>query len=63
MQVSGLLHPNKFVKFMDTAKSIYQSKGFKGFYVGLSIGYLKVFPMTGVSFLVYERLKILFDID
>ncbi|KAG2225857.1 hypothetical protein INT45_007101 [Circinella minor] len=63
MQVSGLLHPDKFVKFMDTAKLIYQSKGIKGFYVGLTIGYVKVFPMTGVSFLVYERMKILFDID
>ncbi|KAI9275657.1 mitochondrial carrier domain-containing protein [Phascolomyces articulosus] len=63
MQVSGLLHPNKFVKFMDTAKLIYQSKGLKGFYVGLSIGYIKVFPMMGISFMVYDRMKDILDID
>ncbi|KAI9499650.1 mitochondrial carrier domain-containing protein [Zychaea mexicana] len=63
MQVGGLLHPNKFVGFMETARSIYQTKGFKGFYVGLSIGYIKVAPMMAISFAVYARMKYLLDID
>ncbi|ORX57381.1 mitochondrial carrier [Hesseltinella vesiculosa] len=63
MQVGGLLHPDKFVTFMDTAKDIYRTKGFKGFYVGLSIGYLKVTPMVAVSFAVYEHMKRALEID
>ncbi|KAI8336639.1 mitochondrial carrier domain-containing protein [Chlamydoabsidia padenii] len=63
MQVGGLLNPDKFVSFMETTKEIYKVKGFKGFYVGLSIGYLKVTPMVAVSFAVYERMKQALDID
>lgn len=62
MQVGGLLNPNVFVGFVETAKDIYHVKGFKGFYVGLSIGYVKVVPMVAVSFAVYERMKRLLDI-
>ncbi|KAI8818887.1 mitochondrial carrier domain-containing protein [Fimicolochytrium jonesii] len=39
---------------LSTAKWIYGRKGFKGFFVGLSIGYLKVMPMSAVSFFTYE---------
>ncbi|KAI8089364.1 mitochondrial carrier domain-containing protein [Halteromyces radiatus] len=63
MQVGGLLNPDIFVRFIDTTKEIYRIKGFKGFYVGLSIGYLKVTPMMAVSFAVYERMKQILDID
>lgn len=63
MQVGGLLHPDTFVGFMDTTKEIYKVKGLKGFYVGLSIGYLKVAPMGAVSFAVYERMKQALDIN
>lgn len=63
MQVGGLLNPNKFVSFMDTTRDIYSVKGFKGFYIGLSIGYVKVVPMVAVSFTVYEHMKRLLEID
>ncbi|KAI8060090.1 mitochondrial carrier protein LEU5 [Gongronella butleri] len=63
MQVGGLLNPDAFVSFMDTTKEIYRAKGFKGFYVGLSIGYIKVTPMVAVSFAVYEHMKRFLDID
>ncbi|KAI8375660.1 mitochondrial carrier domain-containing protein [Choanephora cucurbitarum] len=62
MQVGGLLNPDKFVRFTETAKEIYRIKGFKGYYVGLSIGYIKVVPMVAVSFAVYERMKRWLDI-
>ncbi|KAI8087623.1 ADP,ATP carrier protein [Gilbertella persicaria] len=62
MQVGGLLNPHKFVGFMDTTKEIYRVKGLKGYYVGLSIGYIKVVPMVAISFAVYERMKQLLDI-
>ena len=57
MQVGGLLNPEVFVSFMDTVKDIYRVKGFKGFYVGLSIGYIKVAPLMATSFAVYDRMK------
>lgn len=63
MQVGGLMNPNAFVGFWDTVHDIYRVKGFKGFYVGLSIGYLKVTPMVAVSFTVYERMKAYLGID
>ncbi|KAL9549708.1 hypothetical protein MBANPS3_005087 [Mucor bainieri] len=62
MQVGGLLNPDTFVGFKETAREIYRLKGLKGFYVGLSIGYIKVVPMVAVSFAVYERMKRLLDI-
>ncbi|CDS06614.1 hypothetical protein LRAMOSA09142 [Lichtheimia ramosa] len=63
MQVGGLLNPEMFVSFGDTVKDIYRVKGLKGFYVGLSIGYIKVVPMVAVSFAVYARMKTLLKID
>ncbi|KAI9490582.1 mitochondrial carrier domain-containing protein [Zychaea mexicana] len=63
MQVGGLLNPEVFVSFMDTVKDIYRVKGFKGFYVGLSIGYIKVVPMVAVSFTVYDRMKHALNIE
>jgi solute carrier family 25 protein 16 len=32
-------------------------RGYKGFFVGLTIGYVKVVPMAAVSFYAYERGK------
>ncbi|KAI8836571.1 mitochondrial carrier domain-containing protein [Chytridium lagenaria] len=46
-----------------TAKTIFKRKGMGGFFVGLSIGYLKITPMFAVSFFVYEYMKDIFRID
>ena len=40
-----------------TAKTIYTQRGIRGFFVGLSIGYLKVTPMVATSFAVYDWCK------
>ncbi|RUP47108.1 mitochondrial carrier domain-containing protein [Jimgerdemannia flammicorona] len=63
MQVAGVKSPGVFVGFWETVRIIWQAKGIKGFFVGLSIGYLKVTPMVAVSFTVYEKTKALLDID
>jgi solute carrier family 25 protein 16 len=52
MQVSG----NR-LGMAGTCRKIWSEKGFRGFYVGMTIGYIKVVPMVATSFLVYERLK------
>jgi solute carrier family 25 (mitochondrial carrier protein), member 16 len=50
MQVGGALGNHEFQRFWPTVKKIYATSGFKGFYVGLSIGYFKVCPLTASSF-------------
>lgn len=42
---------------LGTAKLIWKERGFRGFWVGLTIGYMKVLPMGATSFYVYERAK------
>jgi solute carrier family 25 protein 16 len=40
-----------------TAKDIMKTRGLKGFFAGLGIGFVKVVPMFAVSFFSYEYLK------
>ncbi|KAI8803259.1 mitochondrial carrier domain-containing protein [Cladochytrium replicatum] len=48
---------------LGTVRYILQRKGFRGFFVGLSIGFIKVVPMFAVSFYSYELLKGWMGID
>lgn len=62
MQVSGAVGDGHRLRIGETASMIFRERGFPGFFVGLSIGYAKVFPLAAVSFYTYERLKLLFNI-
>jgi solute carrier family 25 (mitochondrial carrier protein), member 16 len=42
MQVGGAIGNREMRGLVQTVKSIYSSAGLRGFYVGLSIGYIKV---------------------
>ena len=42
---------------VDTARRIFLERGIRGFYVGLTIGYVKMAPMVATSFYVYDRMK------
>ncbi|GJJ08594.1 hypothetical protein Clacol_002813 [Clathrus columnatus] len=57
MQIGGLIRPDRWMSWGEVVKSVWKSNGWRGFYVGLSIGYLKVVPMTAVSFAVWEEMK------
>lgn len=57
MQVGGITQPNRWLQWGETVHAIWASSGWRGFYVGLSIGYLKVIPMTAVSFAVWQSGK------
>lgn len=57
MQVGGLLRPDRFFGFWETVNFIYKRRGWQGFFVGLSIGYLKVVPLTAISFASWEAVK------
>lgn len=55
MQVAGATGIRLSLK--GTCIQIWSERGFKGFYVGLGIGFVKVVPMFACSFFVYERCK------
>ncbi|TQS37793.1 hypothetical protein Golomagni_01722 [Golovinomyces magnicellulatus] len=57
MQVSGAVGDGHRMQIGETVSLIFKEKGFKGFWVGLTIGYVKMVPMVAVSFYVYERSK------
>jgi len=57
MQVGGAVGDGHRLHVGETAKLIFREKGIMGFWVGLSIGYVKVVPMVATSFYVYERMK------
>lgn len=61
MQVGGLTHPDRWMRWRETVSTIWRAGGTRGFYVGLSIGYLKIVPMTAVSFAVWQWLKRVLD--
>lgn len=62
MQVGGVVGDGHRLTMIEVARSIQADKGFKGFFVGLGIGYVKVIPMVATSFYVYERMKTYFGI-
>lgn len=64
MQVGGLLDPDPqtLPTLSDTVKRVWTERGWRGFYVGLSIGYVKIVPMTAISFAVWQWGKDLLSI-
>lgn len=62
MQVGGVVGDGHRLRMAEVARDIAKEKGYRGFFVGLSIGYVKVIPMVAMSFYVYERMKVVFGI-
>lgn len=62
MQVGGAVGDGRRLHVGETAKLIFRERGIQGFFVGLTIGYVKVVPMVAVSFYVYERGKTWFGV-
>jgi len=62
MQVGGAVGDGRRLRIRETAAMIFKERGFRRFFVGLTIGYVKVIPMVAVSFYTYERMKLLFGI-
>ncbi|KAF2428655.1 mitochondrial carrier [Tothia fuscella] len=57
MQVGGVVGDGHRLSMREVSKLVWKERGFRGFFVGLGIGYVKVVPMVAVSFFVYERAK------
>ncbi|ELQ45054.1 mitochondrial carrier protein LEU5 [Pyricularia oryzae Y34] len=62
MQVGGAVGDGRRLRIAETAGLIMKEKGIRGFFVGLTIGYVKVVPMAAVAFYTYERFKLWFGI-
>ncbi|KAJ1733504.1 coenzyme A transporter [Coemansia biformis] len=63
MQIAGVHSPAERVRATQIIRQVWSSAGARGFFVGLTIGYVKVVPMFAVSFYTYEKLKAIFDLD
>lgn len=57
MQVGGVVGDGHRLGMAEVAKRIFMERGWRGFFVGLTIGYVKIIPMSATSFYVYERGK------
>ncbi|KAJ5947312.1 Mitochondrial carrier protein LEU5 [Penicillium verhagenii] len=57
MQVGGAVGDGRRLGIIETGRTIWLERGFRGYWVGLTIGYMKVVPMAATAFFVYERLK------
>lgn len=62
MQVGGAVGDGHRLRIGETARIIMKERGVRGFFVGLTIGYVKVVPMAAVAFYTYERMKTLLGI-
>ncbi|KAI0289739.1 mitochondrial carrier domain-containing protein [Russula brevipes] len=62
MQVGGLTEPGRWLRWGETMRAIWARGGMRGFFVGLSVGYLKIVPMNAVSFAVWQGMKRLLDL-
>ncbi len=62
MQVGGAVGDGHRLGMAETAATVWRERGWRGFFVGLGIGYFKVVPMAAVSFYVYERGKVVLGV-
>lgn len=62
MQVGGAVGDGHRLGMAETAERVWRERGWRGFFVGLGIGYCKVVPMAAVSFYVYERGKVVLGV-
>ncbi|CAK7268893.1 coenzyme A transporter [Sporothrix epigloea] len=62
MQVGGAVGDGHRLRMGETISLIMQERGIRGFFVGLTIGYVKIVPMAAAAFYTYERLKLTFGI-
>jgi solute carrier family 25 (mitochondrial carrier protein), member 16 len=62
MQVGGVIRPDRWISFNEVVRTIWRQSGWRGFFVGLGIGYIKVVPMSAVSYAAWEFGKRLFGV-
>ncbi|ODN83795.1 solute carrier family 25 (mitochondrial carrier protein), member 16 [Cryptococcus wingfieldii CBS 7118] len=61
MQVGGTLG-NGGISWREAVSKVYNARGWRGFYVGLSIGFVKVIPMSSISFATWQAMKRLMEL-
>jgi solute carrier family 25 protein 16 len=56
MQVGGVVGDGHRLAMREVARGIWKTSGFRGFFVGLSLGLVKNFPMSAIVFFSYSRI-------
>ncbi|KZV92262.1 mitochondrial carrier [Exidia glandulosa HHB12029] len=62
-QASGTLSPTRTIRFGETIVSVWQTRGWRGFYSGLGIGLVKQVPMHSISLASWQAAKVALNID
>jgi solute carrier family 25 (mitochondrial carrier protein), member 16 len=62
MQVGAVVGDGHRLGMAEVAQRVWLERGWRGFFVGLGVGYIKVIPMVATSFYTYERMKYVFGI-
>ena len=58
IQLKNVSHSlSSYSSLIPSIMRVWRQEGLRGFFVGLTINYLKIAPSTGISFLTYEFLK------
>ncbi|KAF7975440.1 hypothetical protein HWV62_9575 [Athelia sp. TMB] len=57
MQVGGLTRPDRWLQLSETVGTVWATGGWRGFFAGLGIGYIKIVPMTAVTYTVWQEGK------
>lgn len=57
MQVGGVVGDAHRLRMGEVTRDIWRERRWRGFFVGLGVGYIKIVPMVATSFFVYERGK------
>ena len=48
---------------LDMLRGVYREEGVRGLYRGFLPNFLKAIPAVSIGYLVYERLKLLLNVD
>jgi len=62
-QASGTKSPTRTIGFIETSGSVWQQRGWRGFYTGMGIGLVKQVPMHSLSLASWQAAKVALNID
>ncbi|KAK8086218.1 hypothetical protein PG994_001192 [Apiospora phragmitis] len=63
LQTQGTtMHPARYTGIVDVARKTWQHEGLRGLYKGLTPNLMKVGPALSITWIVYEKAKILMDL-
>lgn len=63
LQTQGTtMHPARYTGIVDVARRTWQNEGLRGLYKGLTPNLMKVGPALSITWIVYEKVKIIMNL-